>query len=70
MQMDYTADRDSIVKELARQVKGEKFIHSLGVEETAVQLARRYGENEKKAGLAGLLHDYTKQTDNVLLAKK
>lgn len=70
MQMDYIADRDSIVKELARQVKGEKFIHSLGVEETAVQLARRYGENEKKAGLAGLLHDYTKQKDNVLLAKK
>lgn len=68
--MDYTAERESIVKELAEKVKGEKFDHSLGVEQTALALARRYGADREKAGLAGLLHDYTKQMDNVMLAKK
>jgi len=70
LQMDYTGNRDGIVEKLAGQVKGEKFEHSLGVEETAVKLARRYGADVEKAGLAGLLHDYTKQKDNVKLAKK
>ncbi len=70
MQMDYTADRGGIVKKLAEKVKGEKFEHSLGVEKTALALAERYGANREKAGLAGLLHDYTKQMDNVALAGK
>lgn len=70
MQMDYIADREGIVKKLAEKVKGEKFEHSLGVEKTALALAQRYGENQDKAGLAGLLHDYTKQMDNVTLAEK
>lgn len=70
MQMDYTANRDGIVKELAKNLKGEKFEHSLGVEETALKLAHRYGANMDQAGLAGLLHDYTKQMDNTALAKK
>lgn len=65
MQMDYTGNRDGVVKKLAEQLKGEKFEHSLGVEETAVKLAQRYGADAQKAGLAGLLHDYTKQKDNV-----
>lgn len=70
MQMDYIANRDGIMKELAKNVKGEKFEHSLGVEETALKLAQRYGADMDKAGMAGLLHDYTKQGDNVSLAKK
>ncbi|BDF59524.1 HD domain-containing protein [Christensenellaceae bacterium] len=70
MLMDYIADREGIVKELADKVKGEKFEHSLGVEKTALALAERYGASRNKAGLAGLLHDYTKQMDNVALAEK
>lgn len=34
--------------------------HCLGVEETSVKLARAYGIDEKKAALAGLVHDYGK----------
>ena len=70
MQMDYTGNRDGVVKKLAEHLKGEKVEHSLGVEETAVKLAQRYGADAQKAGLAGLLHDYTKQKDNVKLAEK
>lgn len=70
MQMDYTANRDAVEAELAKNVKGEKFEHSLGVEETALKLAHRYGADMDRSGFAGLLHDYTKQMDNVALAKK
>lgn len=70
MQMDYIANRDGVAAELAKNVKGEKFEHSIGVEQTAIALARRYGVDMDKAGFAGLLHDYTKQKDNIALAKK
>ncbi len=70
MQMDYTGNRDAIVKKVAGNLKGEKFEHALGVEKTAVSLAHRYGADVDKAGLAGLLHDYTKQKDNIALAER
>lgn len=70
MQMDYIGNRDGIVALLKENVRGEKFEHSLGVEETAIALAQRYGADINKAGMAGLLHDFTKQKDNVELAKK
>jgi len=37
------------------------FLHSLGVGECAVALARRYGANPQKAFVAGILHDYGKK---------
>lgn len=69
MRMDYINGRNEIVKILKKNLKGEKFEHSLGVEKTALELAKRYGEDVNKAGLAGLLHDITKQMDNVALAE-
>ena len=47
-------------KILKRRMSEELFIHSLGVEETAYNLAVLHGVDEKKAVLAGLLHDYAK----------
>ena len=41
MLMDYIADREGIVKELADKVKGEKFEHSLGVEKTCLLYTSR-----------------------------
>ena len=38
----------------------KRFLHSKGVEETAVKLARHYGVDEKKARYAGLMHDCVK----------
>jgi len=35
--------------------------HSLAVSQTAVILAKRYGADENKAQLAGLLHDYARE---------
>jgi ribosome silencing factor RsfS/YbeB/iojap len=47
----------SIVKE---QLTEHRYIHTIGVMETAVELAKRYGADEKKAELAAIFHDYAK----------
>lgn len=47
----------AIVKE---HLTKERYIHTLGVMETAIELARRYGADEKKAELAAIFHDYAK----------
>jgi len=39
----------------------QRAAHILGCEETAAELARRWGEDEEKARYAALLHDVTKQ---------
>ena len=41
-----------------------RFAHSLGVEKTAVDLARRFGIDEEKARIAGLLHDCAREFPN------
>ncbi len=38
----------------------ERYMHSLGVMEKAIELAREYGLNVEKAQVAGLLHDCAK----------
>lgn len=46
---------------LARRLPQGRYVHSLGVAETAAELARRFGVNEDKARLAGLLHDNARE---------
>lgn len=47
--------------ELIKNVLPEKrYIHTLGVLETAVALAEKYGANQKKVELAAIFHDYAK----------
>ena len=41
-------------------LKPSRFLHSVGVRDTAVMLARRFGADEKKAEIAGILHDCAK----------
>lgn len=48
----------------ARLPKKGRFRHCLGVADTACRLARRYGADERKARLAGLLHDWDKGYDD------
>lgn len=51
-------------KTLIEQTLPEKrFIHTLGVVETAGRLAQKYGENVEQARLAAMLHDYAKYFD-------
>ena len=52
---------EEIQNELRNQFKGNRFNHTLGVQYTSICLAMKYGENLKKAELAGLLHDCAKQ---------
>lgn len=46
-----------IVKE---QITEHRYLHTIGVMETAIKLANRYGEDEKKAETAAIFHDYAK----------
>ncbi len=55
----------SQMRALARErVSKKRFQHMEGVAETAQLLARTYGQDEKKARLAGILHDWDKGLDN------
>ncbi len=46
------------------RVSKKRFKHMEGVADTAVQLARAYGLDEREARLAGILHDWDKGLDN------
>ncbi len=51
---------DYIEKILEKELDKERFFHTQGVKDEAISLAKRYGVNENKAELAGLLHDCAK----------
>ena len=50
--------------ELAERVTERRFRHSMGVVGACMMLARTYGIDERKARLAGLLHDWDKCYDD------
>ena len=53
------------IKDLLKERLDEhRYIHSLGVADSAKELAVRFGADENKAYLAGLLHDITKNETN------
>jgi len=41
----------------------KRYIHTIGVMETAIQLAQRYEQDEKKAEVAAIFHDIAKYAD-------
>ena len=49
---------------LQNRLKKSRFAHSIGVADTAVKLAKRFGVNENKAYIAGLLHDCAREFEN------
>ena len=49
---------------LEKSLKPSRYQHSLGVAETAVFLAQRFGVNEEQARIAGLLHDCAREYRN------
>lgn len=51
-------------KKLEKRLKPSRYKHSVGVSETAVFLAKRFGVDEEKARIAGLLHDCARQYKN------
>ena len=52
--------REEICAALKATLKPGRYIHTLGVAETALRLAPRYGVDPARAELAGLLHDCAK----------
>ncbi|MBS4215579.1 MULTISPECIES: bis(5'-nucleosyl)-tetraphosphatase (symmetrical) YqeK [Neobacillus] len=53
-------ERDVALKLVEEQLTEHRYQHTLGVMETAISLARRYGADEKKAETAAIFHDYAK----------
>lgn len=53
-------NRDALVEATRGQMPDKRWRHVLGVVDTAVELADRFGGDRDKAWLAALLHDYTK----------
>ena len=52
--------REKIEAKLKKELDAQRFAHTLGVVKTAREMARRFGEDEHKAEMAGLLHDCAK----------
>lgn len=51
-------------EELRDRVSKKRFAHIQGVAQTCAELAKRYGVDERRARLAGLLHDWDKGYDD------
>ena len=52
------------LREMVKErVTEKRYIHTLGVEEKAVELAKKYGVNEEKARVAAILHDIAKSVE-------
>ena len=53
-----------MARTLQRRLKRDRFVHSVGVANTALKLAKRFGADENKAYIAGLLHDCAREFEN------
>ncbi|MFT8310011.1 MAG: bis(5'-nucleosyl)-tetraphosphatase (symmetrical) YqeK [Sporolactobacillus sp.] len=51
---------DEAKKTIKEILPEKRYIHSVGVSQTAGELAKKYGGDEEKARLAGMLHDIVK----------
>lgn len=66
MQMEFSdkytsLKREELMQKVQMQMSERRFIHVLGVEESAVALAAKYGYSQEKASIAALTHDYAKE---------
>lgn len=51
---------DNLNEKLKTMLSEKRYHHSLGVQKTAVDLARKYNADDKKASIAGIVHDCAK----------
>ena len=52
---------DALLKDIRERLSDFRYIHSLGVAESAVYLAEKYGYDKEEAYTAGLAHDVLKE---------
>ena len=65
--IDYS--RQELLDKIAQKMSAKRFTHVLGVEETALKLAKIYHGNLEKASIAALVHDYAKErSDEEMIA--
>ncbi|MFC4356078.1 bis(5'-nucleosyl)-tetraphosphatase (symmetrical) YqeK [Chryseomicrobium palamuruense] len=62
--------RDEILKKIRPRMKEKRFLHTIGVADTAMKLAEQSGMNPKNAELAGLLHDVCKYANLEWMAEQ
>jgi predicted HD superfamily hydrolase involved in NAD metabolism len=53
-------EREKALAVVEKAITKQRYQHTLGVMETAISLAKRYGADVKKAELAAIFHDYAK----------
>ncbi|MDR1568739.1 MAG: bis(5'-nucleosyl)-tetraphosphatase (symmetrical) YqeK [Streptococcaceae bacterium] len=53
--------RQELLSTVCEKVSKKRFKHILGVEQAAIELAKRYEVSIEKASIAALLHDYCKE---------
>ncbi|EUJ46264.1 bis(5'-nucleosyl)-tetraphosphatase (symmetrical) YqeK [Listeria riparia] len=56
-------NREEILEAVKEAMPEKRFIHTLGVEKTALELAEHYDIDVKQTSTAALLHDYAKYVD-------
>jgi predicted HD superfamily hydrolase involved in NAD metabolism len=54
-------EREALMQAVQMRMSERRFQHVLGVEETAIALAERFGASLEKASIAALTHDYAKE---------
>lgn len=52
--------REELLRAVERELTNERYEHTLGVVETAIKLAERFGADVERAEIAAILHDYSK----------
>ncbi|SHF13638.1 putative HD superfamily hydrolase of NAD metabolism [Thermoanaerobacter uzonensis DSM 18761] len=62
-------DTERLKRKLRNLLDEKRYLHSIGVMETAMHLAKKYGANVEKAQIAGLLHDCAKSYSDEELLK-
>ncbi len=61
--------QDPMLTLLQSTLSKDRYRHTLGVEQTALKLAQRYGEDSEKARIAALLHDCARCLDSAEMRK-
>ena len=61
--MDCTKTNEKAMSWLKGNLDEKRLLHSLGTAQCAVELAQKFGVDEKRAYIAGLLHDCAKCVD-------
>src|SRR5690606_13091239 len=56
-------DRQTMLAAIKDRMPEKRYIHTIGVMETAIRLAHQYGENPEKAETAAIFHDIAKYAD-------